>query len=209
MEGVRRYCDPAGQAALKKMAAGRWSGVHLLDSGDYHYLTKILAEQVPEPFDLILFDHHPDMQAPAFGGVLSCGGWLRDMLAESPMLRHVTIIGIDPTLEQETEGFGDRVRVVPEGGRVTADGRRLPVYLSVDKDVFCTCYAATNWDQGSLTLPEMEAILRMLAGGRRILGADICGGISFAEGGTARDCTLNNRTDSYLINLLKQWIPKD
>ena len=201
--GVRRYCDPAGQAALKERAAGRWPGLHLLDSGDYHYLTKILADQVPEPFDLILFDHHPDMQVPAFEGVLSCGGWLRDMLLENPMLQQVTIVGIDPSLLVETEGFGDRVRVFCEGDTVVPDGRLLPVYVSVDKDVFCKCFASTNWDQGSLTLSAFTDILSLLAGGRRMLGADICGGISFAEGGTERDLSLNCQTDKYLINLFK------
>lgn len=206
---MRRYCDPAGQEALRGMIAGRRQGVHLLDCGDYHYLTKLITDSVPEPFDLLLFDHHPDMQEPAFEGVLSCGGWVRDMLLENPSLQHVTIVGINPALLVETEGFGERVRVFPEGDTVVRDGRTLPLYVSVDKDVFCTCAAVTNWDQGSLTLPAFTDIMSLLAGGRRVIGADICGGMSFAEGGTAGDCALNVQTDKYLAELLMSWIPKD
>lgn len=239
LEGCRRYCEPSASEILAQMIAGRFGGVHLLGSGDYHYLTKIITDSIREPFSLLLLDHHPDMQVPLFGGVLSCGGWVRDMLETNPMLRQVTIIGINPSLKVETEGFGSRVRVFCEGAASLLDPTlqplsdqplqtamhtahcpqrqvdtecqvdaepQLPLYVSIDKDVLCPCYARTSWDQGSLTLPQMETILRHYLKGRRLLGADICGSVSFTEGGSIQDFTLNNQTDKYLIDLLNQYL---
>ena len=37
-------------------------GIHFLDSGNYHYVTGIMTEQIKQGFSLILFDHHTDMQ---------------------------------------------------------------------------------------------------------------------------------------------------
>lgn len=43
-------------------AEGRMSllsgGIHFLDSGNYHYVTKLWLDQVKEPFDLLVLDHH-------------------------------------------------------------------------------------------------------------------------------------------------------
>ena len=205
MEGVRRYCDPASEAVLKAKIAGRYGGVHLLGSGDYHYLTKLITDSVSEPFELLLFDHHPDMQAPAFEGMLSCGGWLRDMLRDNPLLSAVKIFGINPALRGETEGWGARVQVYAEGDTILPPEPQkdsLPVYISIDKDVFCGCVARTSWDQGSMTMPQLEGILPLFTKGRRILGADICGSVSLSEGALAGDCTLNHLTDNHLIKLL-------
>lgn len=206
IEGSRRYCDPSAQKLLKEKIAGRWQGIHLLGSGDYHYLTKLITDSIPESFDLLLFDHHPDMQAPLFEGMLSCGGWLRDMLLSNGNLRQVSIIGIDPALKSETSGFGERVQVFCEGERIIApeaSGQGLPpLYISIDKDVFCPCFARTSWDQGSLTMPLLEQILPLFTKGRKVLGADICGSFSMADGGSAQDCSLNFQTDSYLLKLL-------
>lgn len=204
VEGSRRYCSPEAERQLREIIGGRYRGVHHLGSGDYHYLSRFFCDNVPEPFDLLLFDHHPDMQAPVFEGVISCGGWLRDLLESNPMLHHVTIVGIAQELLSETEGFPGRVTVFPEGSTVTPPApSELPLYVSVDKDVFCGCAARTNWDQGSLDLSGFEALLALLTEGRSILGLDICGELPFSEGGTAADREVNRRTDEFIVNLLK------
>lgn len=204
IEGSRRYCSPEAERQLKEIIAGRYRGVHYLGSGDYHYLSRLFCDNVPEPFDLLLFDHHPDMQAPVFEGVMSCGGWVRDLLIGNPLLRHVTIVGINPQLLCETEGFSGRVTVFPEGSTVTPPApSELPLYVSVDKDVFCGCAARTNWDQGSLDLPTFQALLSLLTEGRRIIGLDICGELPLSEGGTAADLEVNRRTDEFIVNAFK------
>ena len=207
IEGSRRYCSPEAEKQLRELIAGRYRGVHHLGSGDYHYLSRLFCDNIPEPFDLLLFDHHPDMQPPVFEGVMSCGGWVHDLLESNPMLNHVTIVGIAPELLSETEGFPGRVTVFPEGGAVTPlPPSDLPLYVSVDKDVFCSCAARTNWDQGSLDLPLFIQILDLLIARRRILGLDICGELPISEGGTAADQEVNRRTDEYIVDLLKDHL---
>ena len=203
-EGARRYCSPETEARLRELIGGRYNGAHRFGSGDFHYMTKLFCDCIEEPFELLLFDHHPDMQKPAFEGVMSCGGWLRDLLETNPLLQHATIVGIAPELLCETEGFPGRLTVYPEGSTVIpAPSTGLPLYISVDKDVFCSCAARTNWDQGSLDLPTFASIAEMLSAGRRILGVDICGELPPEEGGTAEDSAVNRRADEFIVNLFK------
>ena len=206
IEGSRRYCSPEAADIIAGMVDGCFGGLHYLGSGDFHYITKIICDFIPEPFDLLLFDHHPDMQEPAFGGILSCGGWVRDMLEGNSRLGNVTIVGIDPSLKEETGGFPGRVRVFCEGDTVVPVEGDRPVYVSVDKDVFCPCFARTNWGQGSLTMPIFGEILAMLLKGRRVLGADICGSLPISDGGTPEDCAINRDADEDIALELSRYL---
>lgn len=58
---------------------------------------------VKEPFELLVFDHHTDMQRPAFGGILSCGGWIREALETNENLKHVILVGPPETAMEETK----------------------------------------------------------------------------------------------------------
>jgi len=51
-----------------------------------------------------------------------------------------------------------------------------PSYLSIDKDVFATEVAQTNWDQGRLLLPHALALIDSLRHG--LVGSDINGEVS-------------------------------
>lgn len=204
IECARRYCSPETERKLRELIAGRYSGIHRFGSGDFHYMTRLFCDNIPEPFDLLLFDHHPDMQSPAFEGVMSCGGWVRDLLETNPRLNHVTIVGIALELLVETEGFPGRVTVFPEGATVTPPApSELPLYVSVDKDVFCSCVARTNWDQGSLDLPTFARIAEMFTAGRRILGVDICGELPLSEGGTAEDAAASRNADENIAGVFE------
>ena len=76
--GTNCYCDSLAEEEIgKRIAPFGPEGIHFLDSGNYHYLTKLWLELIKVPFELLVFDHHTDMQCPAFGGILSCGGWIR------------------------------------------------------------------------------------------------------------------------------------
>ena len=58
------------------------SGIHFIDSGDYHYISKIMTDFIKEPFTLVLIDHHTDMQDASLGGdILSCGNWAKKGIA--------------------------------------------------------------------------------------------------------------------------------
>ena len=81
LSGTDCYCDAEGAAAICRLiAAYPPEGIHFIDSGDYHYLTKFWTDKITEPFSLIVFDHHPDMQLPLFEEMLSCGSWVKDVI---------------------------------------------------------------------------------------------------------------------------------
>lgn len=74
LTGTDCYCDDEAAAELAwRLAPHPLRAVHFLDSGNYHYLTKLWTDRIDRPFDLVLFDRHTDMQPPAFGDLLSCG----------------------------------------------------------------------------------------------------------------------------------------
>ena len=92
--GTNCYCDSLAEEEIgKRIVPFGPEGLHFLDSGNYHYLTKLWLELVKEPFELLVFDHHTDMQRPAFGGILSCGGWIREALETNENLKHVILVG--------------------------------------------------------------------------------------------------------------------
>ena len=181
--GTDCYCDAEGAAAIRRLIAPYpAAGVHFIDSGDYHYVTKFWTEKISEPFSLALFDHHTDMLPSRWGGMLSCGGWVKDVADGNPLLRHVYILGIPEAqvaaIPQEYRGrvvaYGDgelRRHGLPAG----AFGAGGPLYVSIDKDVLDTDDARTNWDHGSLSLAQLKEVLRTMLSRRRIIGIDVCG----------------------------------
>ena len=70
--GSRLYCSRDAEEKIKALIAPAGvSGIHFIDSGDYHYISKIMTDFIKEPFTLVLIDHHTDMQLPMFGDILS------------------------------------------------------------------------------------------------------------------------------------------
>ena len=45
------------------------AGIHFIDSGNYHYMTRLWLTRMDQPFCLLVYDNHTDMQPPAFGGI--------------------------------------------------------------------------------------------------------------------------------------------
>ena len=78
-----------------------------------------------------------------------------------------------------------------------------PVYISVDKDVLDIKSAVTNWDQGSLSLTELEKLLSIILKKEEIIGVDICGECSssldvFQKN---RELSINSKANKELLNL--------
>ncbi|PWJ37379.1 arginase family protein [Fibrobacter succinogenes] len=170
--------------------------IHFFDNGNYHYMSKLWTDRVQEPFTLIVFDHHPDMQPPRFGGILSCGAWVKEVLDNNKFIQSIIIIGVKDelveTVREELSQSGEanileKVTFIKESELSTLPSQtslssflsRLSsqhsLYISIDKDALSPTYAATNWDQGSLTLDALKNCITTLASGRKILGIDICG----------------------------------
>ena len=200
IEGTCCYCDPEAEAEIsRRLDLQPGECVRWIDSGDYHYVSKILASREREPFVLVLVDNHPDDQAPVFGGVLSCGSWVRDLREGSPMLEEAWTLGPDHrirnasgTVDRELEEGIDDLVAALEGKRV---------YLSVDKDVLDRACSRTDWSQGTYTLDTLKGWLDRLLR-LDVVAVDVCGGLSPAQGAKPQDLRVNGETDVEL----QEWI---
>ena len=88
LKGTTCYCDAAAEEAISDAFKSLpVNALHWIDGGDYHYLSDIWMRFLDAPAQLVLFDHHPDDQDPAFGGeILSCGGWVAHSRMHNPLL---------------------------------------------------------------------------------------------------------------------------
>ena len=182
VEGCTCYCDAPAAREIEARLPAVLPPVRWLDSGDYHYMSHLLALRETEPFHLVLLDHHPDNQEPAFGGVLSCGSWVKAMQEENPLLRGVLSIGPEGCPETLPEGWLEQRR-----------GER--VYVSLDKDILAREWARTDWSQGTHTLTQVEEMLTRILEGAEVVAIDICGEISPSKGGTPEDLRINRETN--------------
>ena len=198
IEGTVCYCDAAAEAEIRRrLALGADAGIRWIDSGDYHYVTKILAGFQQEPFVLVLVDNHPDDQEPAFGGVLSCGSWVKALRESQPMLKGVWNLGPDHRISGEGV---DRVLEEDIDDLLEAlEGQR--VYLSIDKDILRREESRTDWSQGSYALETLAGWLRTLLT-MNVVAIDLCGEFAPAKGATPEDLRINGETNRYLQELL-------
>lgn len=99
------YCSKEAYKRIwEKIKPYGIQGIHYIDSGNYHYITKIITDHIDEPFGLVMYDHHTDMQIPMVPGMMSCGDWAGQALSQNKNLRQLVIVGppekdIDQTLE--------------------------------------------------------------------------------------------------------------
>ena len=228
--GTDCYCDDEAVTAIRKCIADAGithaRGIHFFDNGNYHYMSKIWTDMVQEPFSLVVFDHHPDMQEPRFGNILSCGGWVKKVLDENQFINNVVIIGVADHLVDEIRaelsqagdaGVLDKVKFIKESelgkeNLLSSLASRLSsnLYLSIDKDALSPAFAATNWDQGSLDVAALKEIIAGLAASHKIIGVDICGerARDFAgdEHHTVQEANaLNDRINRELVEFLKNF----
>ena len=68
-----------------------------------------------------------------------------------------------------------------------------PVYLSIDLDYLSPDEFRTDWNQGTASVDMMLEDIRKAVGGRRIIGIDICGGITLSKGAKDSDLLMNRR----------------
>ena len=220
IQGTNCYCDEEAERSINaRMGSLGPGGIHFLDSGNYHYLSKIWLDRIQEPFDLLVFDHHTDMQPPMFGDILSCGGWIKAALEGNPYLNHVWLAG--PPQQAAAELKEQRLTWVGEDAMRDRKGWKLlfsaeepgqasplPLYISVDKDVLRRKDARTNWDQGETELETILACIRDAACIRPIIGMDVCGenpeGMDGPDAG--EELRVNNRTNGLLAACLAGYL---
>lgn len=218
ISGTNCYCDDEAFKELqKRMGDFSVEGIHFLDSGNYHYMTRLWIEKIKEPFQLLVLDNHTDMQLPAFGGILSCGGWIARSLETLPYLKKVFLIGpgqedwheVAPSFQEKTSFLGRDMlwKAYREGEEsliqqyIKKIDSSLPLYLSIDKDILCEEEACTGWSQGDMTERELFDFLEKLFACLReknipLLGVDICGE---GEREDWKGLTLNDKGNSRIL----------
>ena len=154
-------------------------GIHYIDSGNYHYISKIITDHIDEPFGLVMYDHHTDMQMPMVPEMMSCGDWAGQALSQNKNLRQLVIVGppesdIEQTLESYSGSQSGRLLTFSaedlHGGllenKLKLIRTDLPLYISIDKDVLGTEDCETNWSQGDMSIDGLERLLGVFLGGQ-------------------------------------------
>lgn len=221
ISGTNCYCDDEARKLLReKIKNADLRGIHFIDSGNYHYMSAVWLEKQKEPFRLLVLDNHTDMQLPAFGGLLSCGGWIGDLIESHPGLTRVILIGPDEEAYSQTDSlfqsktcFYSREKLKNNGKeeldlflkKIPAD---IPLYISVDKDILCPGEASTTWSQGDMSLDELlhilETVMRqILMNGGTIAGMDVCGECDPGEMGAS---AANDRANRELLRLYQNGV---
>lgn len=216
LSGTNCYCDDEAKDKLTDILSEfSYGGIHFIDSGNYHYMSRIWIEKIEEPFALAVFDNHTDMQPPAFGGILSCGGWIADSLENCMNLKQVLLIGpdaeaysqVEEKLKCKTE-FLSREQLAAKAPEEKPEFLRaalkhlpeeLPVFVSIDKDILAAGEAVANWSQGDTTLSELLSMTGVIFEERNVIGMDVCGERDSQEDVSA------NCNDFANAELLKLW----
>lgn len=154
-------------------------GIHYIDSGNYHYITKIITDHIDEPFGLVMYDHHTDMQIPMVPEMMSCGDWAGQALSQNKNLRQLVIVGppesdIEQTLESYSGSQSGRLLTFSAEdlhgdlleNKLKLIRTDLPLYISIDKDVLGPEYTETNWSQGDMSIDGLERLLSVFLGGQ-------------------------------------------
>ena len=193
LEGCCCYCDEEARKKMEEAFPQPLPRLRWLDSGDYHYLSHLLALREQEPFHLVLMDNHPDNQDAAFEGVLSCGSWVKEMQEQNPQLRDVLTIGPPGCLNE-----------VPQEWLEQRRGER--VYVSLDKDIMDKAFARTDWTQGGHSLEDVERELGKLMESMEVVALDICGELAPSKGATPEDLRINRETNIELYSFINKHL---
>lgn len=130
LSGTTGFCDDAAADEIRRCIADfPVRGIHFLDNGNFHYLTRFWCEKITEDFALVVYDHHVDLRKPVFPGLMSCGSWIRDVLLRNSHCRAVLIIGPEcaqaDIIERELQSLADEDSFSDDSMSGTAAERRM------------------------------------------------------------------------------------
>lgn len=169
-----------------------------MGSGDFHHVSLLLIERLKTPIQVVVLDNHPDNMRYPFG--IHCGSWVWHV-SRLPFVARVHVLGITSSdvegvhvienhlaplrsgkvvywcVQRNRRALGRSFESVAEMlDRFSAEIEPTPVYLSIDKDVLARDVVQTNWDQGVMTLEELESAIGIVRG--RLIGSDVVGDVS-------------------------------
>lgn len=217
IRGTNMYCTAEAKREIRKRLTSYGpGGIHFLDNGNYHYVTKLFAEKIRVPFSLVLFDYHDDMQQPMIHELTSCGSWAGEMLSDNPCLKQLILIGPNKeSIRGIPEKFKEKLVCVSmqeiEAQTIEKDlnqiQKELPAYISIDKDVLDRYGARTNWNQGSMSVDTLQKLLSEVFRHQKVIGVDICGECSLEEpfSQLIEDEKVNGTTNAILYHFLSKY----
>lgn len=221
IEGTNLYCSKEAEEEIRKRLKEKGPhGIHFLDNGNYHYLTKFFLEKIRCPFSLVLFDYHSDMQEPMIKELLSCGSWVREVIETNRYLEQIILIGpdqksideIEPILRKKLICISIQELEKQQGMEKAKEIRtELPAYFSIDKDVLDRYSARTNWNQGKMSIEVLEYLLSEFFGHMEIIGVDICGECDVMEDITEKetDCQINMAANQLLYRFISPYLQRE
>jgi arginase family enzyme len=172
----------AEQEIRRRISPYNARGIHFIDSGDYHYMTRLWTDKIQTPFTLLLVDHHTDMQPSQVPGIVTCGDWVNSVIDHNPYLRKVILLGMPrDALNQIPSPYRDKVEYISKQQFTDILRGKLrlqttgAIYLSIDKDALSRQCVITNWDQGDINLEESRQFVSLLLDNEQLLGIDVCG----------------------------------
>ncbi|SFA79140.1 Arginase family protein [Acetitomaculum ruminis DSM 5522] len=217
IEGTNCYLDQTAKEKIEDILGDISETIRFFDSGNYHYMSKLFLDKIKKETILVVFDHHPDMQKPAFGDILSCGGWLDVALQSNKFIKKVFIIGVRKDLMkqcfEEDNDYLKKIVFVNEDivndevtmENIIKDIRKEKcenIYFSIDKDVFSKEEVIVNWDQGKIRFDGFSFLIKKIMDDKNVTGVDVCGDCekSSAYEELSGNDTLNGRICRLFIN---------
>lgn len=198
--GVRGYMDDKARKYLLEEIKERskLTSIHLLDSGNYHHLSRVYLDLIKEPYNLVVYDNHTDMQFSAFGNILSCGSWIADAYETLHNLNKIIVVGANSSYIEECAFNKDKRVVFTDSISDVYLENLLPIYISIDKDVLSSNEFISDWDQGSMSLAALKKEMEFLIDRFRVIGTDICGEPDISD---EINISLSNNINKELVNI--------
>lgn len=200
LNGVRGYMDDEARKYLLEeiKVRSKLTSIHLLDSGNYHHLSRVYLDLIKEPYNLVVYDNHTDMQFSAFGNILSCGSWIADAYESLDYLKKIIVIGANSKYIEACEFNKDERVIFADSINEVSLGNDLPIYISIDKDVISENEFISDWDQGIMPVSTLIKELKCLRDSFRIVGVDICGE---PDNSDDINISLSNNINKELVNI--------
>lgn len=198
--GVRGYMDDKARKYLLEeiKEESMLLSVHFLDSGNYHHLSRLYLDIIKEPFNLVVYDNHTDMQFSVFGNILSCGSWIADAYETLHNLNKIIVVGANSSYIEECAFNKDKRVVFTDSISDVYLENLLPIYISIDKDVLSSNEFISDWDQGSMSLAALKKEMEFLIDRFRVIGTDICGE---PDNSDDINISLSNNINKELVNI--------
>ena len=174
--GTDLYCTKEGEAEIQKRIENfSINGVHFIDSGNYHYITKIMTDKINKKFSLVLY-------------------WAAQVIEQNENLEQLILVGASEADIQQINVKNQSKLITFSAEELRNNSGRekldlietdVPFYISIDKDILDKHYIETNWSQGHMSLGMLEHLLKFFLKDKKIIGVDICGecqiGLPFPE----------------------------